>query len=250
MLQGIAPKAIVPVFNAMTLEQPANGFRARLDKAAQRLEAELSANDQMNVTAHRELVRSYWVSAAAEALCAYLDLLIVWGKRHDLTAARSADELVDLTLPDAWIMAHWVKPDSSLADIGAGAGAPGLPLTLMRPDVRVSLVEPRTKRVAFLRTAIGQLCRPRTVPVLRTRSEQLPKWSYDSVVARAVLAPQPWLEHGATLARHNVWVLLAQGDSPHHEGFRSAVDVRYQWPLIGVSRRAILFERESEVSTG
>ncbi len=91
----------------------------------------------------------------------------------------------------------------------------------------MTLVEPRTKRVAFLRTAIGQLCGKRPVPVLRQRSEQLPKWGYDSVVSRAVLAPQPWLEHGATLARKQVWVLLAQSGAPELPGFRSAVDVRY-----------------------
>jgi 16S rRNA (guanine527-N7)-methyltransferase len=232
----------------MTLEQPANGFRGRLDKAAQRLEAEFSANLEPTTVEQRELVRRHWVDGAADALCGYLDLLIIWGKRHDLTAARSADELVDLTLPDAWIMAHWVKPDSTLADIGAGAGAPGLPLTLMRPDVHVSLVEPRTKRVAFLRTAIGQLCGRRVVPVLRQRSEQLPRWGYDSVVSRAVLAPQPWLEHGTTLARQVVWVLLAQGDVPHTDGFRPTVDVRYHWPLTGVARHAVQFERDGVVS--
>lgn len=200
---------------------------------------------------YRQLVQSYWLSGAADALCRYLELLVVWGKRHDLTAARSADELVDLTLPDAWVMAHWVKPGSTLADIGAGAGAPGLPLSLMRPDVAVSLVEPRTKRVAFLRTAIGQLCAPRSVPVLRQRSEQLPKWGFDDVVSRAVLAPQPWLEHGATLARRTIWVLLAQSEAPELVGFQGASDTRYQWPLTGVSRRAIQFERTLEVpSTG
>jgi 16S rRNA (guanine527-N7)-methyltransferase len=241
--QGIALSSIVPVFSVMTLEQPANGFRARLDKAVARLDNDLASRNAFGVACYRELVRSYWVNGAAEALCGYLDLLVTWGKRHDLTAARSADELVDLTLPDAWIMAHWVQPDSTLADIGAGAGAPGLPLMLMRPDVQVSLVEPRTKRVAFLRTAIGQLCAPRVVPVLRQRSEQLPKWAYDSVVSRAVLAPQPWLEHGATLARQKVWVLLAQSEAPQLQGFRASVDVRYQWPLTDVARRAVQFER-------
>lgn len=227
----------------MALEQPGTGFRTRLDKAAARLDAELSANAAVLVS-HRELVRQYWASGAADALCGYLDLLVQWGKRHDLTAARSADELVDLTLPDAWIMAHWVKPDQRLADIGAGAGAPGLPLCLMRPDVHVTLVEPRTKRVAFLRTAVGQLCAPRVVPVLRQRSEQLPQWGYDGVVARAVLAPQPWLEHGAMLARHDVWVLLAQGKAPKLGGFEARVDVHYTWPLTDVTRRAILFTRQ------
>lgn len=227
----------------MTFERPGTGFRTRLDKAAARLDAELSAHASLSLP-QRELVRRYWANGAADALCGYLDLLVQWGRRHDLTAARSADELVDLTLPDAWIMAHWVKPDQRLADIGAGAGAPGLPLCLMRPDVHVSLVEPRTKRVAFLRTAVGQLCAPRAVPVLRQRSEQLPPWGYDGVVSRAVLAPQPWLEHGATLARHDVWVLLAQSSAPELAGFQAQVDVRYTWPLTHVGRRAVLFTRE------
>lgn len=187
-------------------------------------------------------LRHAWTNGGLEQLSCYLDVLIQWGKRHDLTAARSADELVDLTLPDAWVLGWFAEAGATWADIGTGAGAPGLPLKFLRPDLGVTLVEPRTKRVAFLRTVVGQV-NAGAIPVLRVRSEDLASQSFDAVVSRAVLAPQPWLEHGATLAHREVWVLLAQAEAPALNGYECDVDVTYDWPLTGVTRRALRFRR-------
>lgn len=117
-----------------------------------------------------------------------------------------------------------------------------MPLKLMRPDLQVTLVEPRTKRVAFLRTVVGQV-NAGVIPVLRKRSDELGGALFDAVVSRAVLAPQPWLEHGATLARRDVWVLLAQADAPALAGFTCDVDVSYDWPLTRVKRRVLRYRR-------
>ena len=111
-------------------------------------------------------------SAAAAALGATLDArtasnvgtwlerLEEWNARIDLTAARSPEELVDLMLADALVLAPRIAADARVVDVGTGAGAPGLALALLRPDLRVTLVEPLGKRAAFLRTVIGEAGRP------------------------------------------------------------------------------------------
>lgn len=227
----------------MSFDAPAKGFGARLESSFEALvrQVERASDDGAQLPSGAlSRLRANWEASALSGLLKYLDLLMVWGKRHDLHAARSADELVDLSLPDAWLLACFADDSSSWADIGTGAGAPGLPLKLLRPDLQVTLVEPRTKRVAFLRTVVGQV-NAGVIPVVRKRSDELGTHLFDAVVSRAVLAPQPWLEHGATLARRDVWILVAQAEAPTLDGYTCDVDVAYEWPLTRVSRRILRY---------
>jgi 16S rRNA (guanine527-N7)-methyltransferase len=174
-----------------------------------------------------------------------LSLLVTWNQKMDLTAARNDDELVDLMLADAILLAREEPAKSAhWGDIGSGAGAPGLPLALLLPDARVTLVEPRDKRVAFLRTAIGSLGRP-TIDVVRKRSDELLDRTFEIAVARATLPPAEWLAEGARLATRAVWVLLATGEPPSRAGWRIDRDLSYVWPLTGVQRRSVRFVPEA-----
>ncbi len=235
----------------MSFDPPAKGFRSRLETSFEALARQFVTSQERRGGSPElpsiDRLRDTWTNGGLDRFLRYLDVLMQWGKSHDLTAARSADELVDLSLPDAWVLGWFAEPGANWADIGTGAGAPGLPLKFLRPDLGMTLVEPRTKRVAFLRTVVGQV-NAGTVPVLRVRSEDLAAQSFDAVVSRAVLAPQPWLEHGATLTRREVWVLLAQADAPTLNGYECDVDVTYEWPLTGVTRRALRFRAATLLS--
>lgn len=182
------------------------------------------------------------------ALARLLDLVATWNARVDLTAARDERELVDLFLADALVLAAHTLPGVSDAgatwiDVGSGAGAPGLVLQLLRRDLQLTLVEPLTKRVAFLRTVVGSLGLA-AMRIEHVRSDALPAAACDVAVSRATFSPDEWLVEGGRLARRVVWVLLARGDAPVHSGWRLAHQVEYIWPLTGVSRRALAFERE------
>ena len=85
--------------------------------------------------------------AAIPAVQKWLDLLAEWNARMDLTAARTEDERIDLMLADALALAPRIAEGARVVDVGTGAGAPGLALALLRPDLETTLVEPLTKRV-------------------------------------------------------------------------------------------------------
>jgi 16S rRNA (guanine527-N7)-methyltransferase len=176
-----------------------------------------------------------------------LDLVCEWNARIDLTAAQSNEELVDLFVADAAVLARHSAQDgsqpASWVDVGAGAGAPGLPLALFSRGLTMTLVEPRAKRVAFLRTALGALQRL-DVRIVRDRSERLQTGSFDVAVSRATLGPDAWLREGARLARSGVWVLVARSAPPALAGWRLESDVAYRWPLTNVERRALLYVPE------
>lgn len=163
-----------------------------------------------------------------DALCTYFDLLAQWNARVDLTAAKTPAAMVELMLDDARALAGVVGRGARVVDIGTGAGAPGLVLSILRPDLSMTLVEPLQKRVSFLRTVIGSLGRT-DVKVVQGKGEDLAPGDFDEAMSRATLAPREWLALGARLARPGgrVWVLVAQADAPAAEGATLEVDVAY-----------------------
>jgi 16S rRNA (guanine527-N7)-methyltransferase len=187
---------------------------------------------------------------AIARLCALLDLVVTWNARMDLTAARDADELAELFVADAAVIAA-ARFSSTLLnetwiDVGSGAGAPGLPLGILRPGTSLTLLEPRQRRVAFLRSAVGQLDGSH-IRVQRARSEAVADQTFDIAISRATFAPDEWLREGARLARRAVWVLIAKAEVPHLPDWQLAEEVQYRWPFSGSERRALCFVRASAV---
>jgi 16S rRNA (guanine527-N7)-methyltransferase len=174
----------------------------------------------------------------------WLDLLREWNKRMDLTAARNDDELFDLMLADALALAPRMPHGARVVDVGCGAGAPGLALALVRPDLAITLVEPLTKRVAFLRTVVGTLARIDIV-LAKEKGEATAARSpsgWDIAISRATLAPPEWVPLGLALAPV-AWALLAREDAPELEEAKVTDDVPYVWPLTSAPRRAVRYER-------
>jgi 16S rRNA (guanine527-N7)-methyltransferase len=187
---------------------------------------------------------------AAQGVEIWLDRLQEWNARIDLTAARSEDELVDLMLADALELAPRLPRNARVVDVGSGAGAPGLALALLRPDLRMTLVEPLGKRASFLRTVVGALGDPgaglarRSIAVERARGEALAgRRAWDAAVSRATLAAPAWLDLGVTLAAPGgeVWVLLAKEPAPSHARAVLESEHDYTWPLTGAARKAVSY---------
>jgi 16S rRNA (guanine527-N7)-methyltransferase len=199
-------------------------------------------------------VSELWVTraerqAALERLGRLLDQVVTWNARIDLTAARDARQLVDLYLADALVLAAHGSPNRAPAerwvDVGSGAGAPGLALALLWPGLSLTLVEPRRKRVAFLRSAVGSFDVARAVRIVDARSDAVPSWTHDVALSRATFAPADWLAEGARLAQRRVWVLLARAEPPTLPGWQLARSFEYDWPLTSVPRHALEYSREA-----
>ncbi|MEU4196656.1 16S rRNA (guanine(527)-N(7))-methyltransferase RsmG [Kribbella sp. NPDC026611] len=122
---------------------------------------------------------------AAVPLSAYAELLATEGTLRGLIGPREVPRLWDRHLLNCAVLERLIPEEASVADIGTGAGLPGLVLAIVRPDLEVALVEPLLRRTTFLEEAVESLGLS-NASVVRARAEDLPPASYDVVASRAV----------------------------------------------------------------
>jgi len=133
----------------------------------------------------------------AAALAAFVELLLKWNKVYNLTGVRGADEVVDRHFVESFALRPLLK-GTHVADVGSGGGLPGVPLAIVEPERRFTLIESRAKRVRFLRHVVAELELANT-EVAHGRAEDLPVTRpFDTVLARAVAPPAELL----SICRH------------------------------------------------
>ena len=131
------------------------------------------------------------------ALAAFVELLLKWNKVYNLTGVRGADEVVDRHFVESFALRPLLK-GTHVADVGSGGGLPGVPLAIVEPERRFTLIESRAKRVRFLRHVVAELELVNT-EVAHGRAEDLPVTRpFDTVLARAVAPPAELL----SICRH------------------------------------------------
>lgn len=111
-------------------------------------------------------------------------LLKQWGAIHNLSA-QLKDEQIEENIFDSIYPLKFLNSFESLIDIGTGAGYPGMILAIARPEAKIVLCEPKSKRVAFLNFVKNTL-ELHNVEVVQNRVENLPPKAYDLITSRAV----------------------------------------------------------------
>ena len=149
-------------------------------------------------------------------LVALLDELERWNRTFNLTAIKTQDEMLTHHLLDS-LAIHADLVGGRIADVGTGAGFPGLPLALVQPQRRFTLIDSNGKKIRFVSHAARMLGLSNVEP-LQARAEELaPDPPFDTVVARA-FAPLPQLLSTiAGLAGPATRVLAMKGRRPDKE---------------------------------
>jgi 16S rRNA (guanine527-N7)-methyltransferase len=125
-------------------------------------------------------------ATAQKQLEAYLALLLLWNARINLTAVREPDEIVRRHFAESIYAAeHIPKKVKTLLDYGSGAGFPGIPIAICRPEIGVTLAESQQKKAAFLREAVRTLALKADVFPGRVEAME-PARVFDAVTLRAV----------------------------------------------------------------
>ena len=163
----------------------------------------------------------------AGRLAAYLDLVLRWNRRMNLTSVTAEGPGIDRLLLEPMAAAGWLPAGRRirLVDVGSGCGSPGIPLKLLRPDLRLTMVESRQRRAAFLRETVRVLELDET-QVAACRVEDLrgwERWSEPADVAsvRGVKLGAAQMEQVRALVRPSGALLCFGGDVvPAGDGWR------------------------------
>jgi len=175
----------------------------------------------------------------------YAELLADQGVVRGLIGPRELGRLWERHLLNSAALAELIAPDSAVLDVGSGAGFPGLPLAIARPDLRVSLLEPMARRTAWLTEVVADLALP--VTVIRGRAEEPTTYSHiggaDVVTARAVAPLARLAQWCLPLVRPGGQLLALKGASVGDEIARDADAVRLAGgtpPRIGLCGKGVL----------
>jgi 16S rRNA (guanine527-N7)-methyltransferase len=148
---------------------------------------------------------------------AYADLLAGAGTDRGLIGPREIPRLWERHLLNCGVLTDQVPESSTVADIGSGAGLPGLVMALRRPDLTVTLVEPLLRRTTFLEEAVAALGLS-NVEVVRGRADALHGVrTFDVVTSRAVAPLGKLVQWSLPLVRRHGLLLAMKGSSAHDE---------------------------------
>lgn len=210
-----------------------------------------------DLSAEWRTLREWTASAAGlalsddqlEQLRVYLDTLLLWNRKLALVSQREPAQIINKHIADSLFAASRCVDGEAVADLGSGAGFPGLPIAIARPASRVSLVESRGRKASFLDEA-RRAAAARNAVVCHARIETLAvdaqhRARYPVVTARALAS----LDEFLTLARPLLSVgghaiaMRSVGESDPDEPIHMDV-IRYQLPD-GTPRRLLVVSESS-----
>jgi 16S rRNA (guanine527-N7)-methyltransferase len=180
----------------------------------------------------------------------YLALLLKWNARLNLTAVRE---------PAAIIRRHFVEciqcaqmlpklsAESTLLDFGSGAGFPGIPIAICRPDIKVTLAESQRKKAAFLQEVVRAL--DINAEVFDGRVEEMPsKKCFSAVTLRAVDKTVVACQSAITRIASGGWIVLFAMNEMEVELKASLPEItwRQKLPVFGLDRGVLLVGQRSE----
>lgn len=158
----------------------------------------------------------------------YAELLKDWNTRINLTAITDDEEIRVKHFQDSLSILPYLK-EGTLADIGTGAGFPGLPVAIERPDIQVTLVDSLDKRVKFLQCVVDTL-ELKNVKCVHARAEDFGRdlyfrETYDYVTARAVASMPVLLEYCLPLLKDKGQFVAMKAANADQENFDNALKI-------------------------
>ena len=172
----------------------------------------------------------------------YLKLLQKWQKTQRLVGSTDPDWIVENLFLDSLLFLHMLPAGiESAADLGSGAGLPGIPIKIVRPELAMALIEARERRASFLSTVVRELGLERT-RVINARAEELAAGgveAFDAVLLRCAGDPDAILPVAARLVAPGGLVVVA--GPPTRRALRRGDWVEVPGAQPGRSRRFVIY---------
>ena len=191
---------------------------------------------------------------AQRKLDAYLDLLVKWNRTFNLTAIRDRAGMVTHHLNDALaILPHLPgAPALRVLDVGTGAGVPGIPIAIARPEWRVVLLDANQKKVAFLTQAAIELALSNVTAVAARVEDYRTDAPFDVIVSRAFSDLASFVRGAQHLLAPGGILVAMKGVYPHDEiaqlppGMAIVADPALEVPGLDAQRHLIVMRPTPE----
>ena len=183
--------------------------------------------------------------SARQKLIAYLELLAKWNKTFNLTAIRDPLQMVSLHLLDSLAVLPEL-PAGRLADIGSGAGVPGIPIAIAEPHRSIVLVEANQKKGSFLRQAVIELDLANSAVHVERAESWRPVERFAVVITRAFAELADFIASCRHLVAEGGVLAAMKGVYPKDELARAGADCdcsdvrRLAVPILGAERHLVL----------
>jgi len=149
-------------------------------------------------------------------LIAFVRLLEKWNRQYNLTAVRDPEQMIPRHLLDSLSVLPYLN-GTRVLDIGTGAGLPGIPLALARPEIQFTLLDSNAKKLSFVRQALHELD-IENVTVIQERVEKFhPEVKFDTLMARALASLSEIQALSAHLFAPGARLLAMKGVFPQAE---------------------------------
>jgi 16S rRNA (guanine527-N7)-methyltransferase len=183
-------------------------------------------------------------------LLAYVDLLVRWNQAYNLTAIRDPQEMLTKHVLDSLTVLPFVAANPC-ADVGTGAGLPGIPLAIARPEIHFTLLDSNGKKTRFVTQAVAEL-KLSNVEVVQARSEAWqPAAPFPQVLSRAFASLADFAKLAGGLAAPGGRLLAMKGARPDEEiaalpeGFRLVAVRSLKVPGLDAERCLVELEKQA-----
>jgi 16S rRNA (guanine527-N7)-methyltransferase len=183
------------------------------------------------------------------AFIIYLSELKRWNKAYNLTGLKKDEDIIIKHFLDSLLYLKAI-PDGEIriADIGSGAGFPGVPIKILRPEIEMFLIEPSRKKSAFLNHIIRQL-RLKRIEVIEKRIEEIKvgrelPFSVDAAVTRALFSIGDFIKEAKSIVREGGVLILNKGPKVQEE-IKVLKDIKYEiltlrLPMSDIKRHIVI----------
>ena len=196
-----------------------------------------------------------------ERFFTYMELLIEWNEKINLTAIIEPEEIILKHFIDSITILKEIKDGGTLVDVGTGAGFPGIPLSIMNPTIKITLVDSLNKRLIFLQEVINQL-KLENVEIVHARAEEFGqnkkyREKFDIATSRAVANLSTLSEYLIPLVKIDGKVISMKASAAQEEinEAKNAIKIlgakiekidEFNLPQSDIGRTVIVMNKEKE----
>lgn len=214
----------------------------------------ISIGKQINVDINEEQANKFYK---------YMELLLEWNEKMNLTAITEPDEVILKHFIDSITVEKYINKEAKIIDVGTGAGFPGIPLSIIRNDLNITLMDSLNKRIKFLDEVIekNNLI---NVDTVHSRAEELARNTdyrekFDVATSRAVASLNVLLEYMVPFIKVGGYCICMKGSNVDEElnNAKKALDVlnckvekveRFNLPGSDYGRNIIIIKKIGETS--